>query len=248
MNRRGGVLNAVRAIGLPLLVLGLLTNRPDAAHFSWLGHAACPGGPAPCESQVPPGFKPLGDFHYGIYHTLDEASTEWQGEERTEALRTREGHIIARVGARFREQLDTQGSSRLRDGRVVSVESTVDGSSRFLVVEHAPFGVGAPGYKLMPYRTVSVDPTRIALGTVLFIPELIGVRLPNGEFHDGFCFAHDTHEGAADTMGIFTGFDRDLDRGVKRLATTKRIRAYHADAETSAVLNRRFKDQFEWSG
>jgi len=237
------------ATGLALLIiLGLVAGRPDAAHFSWLGHTVCPGDPSQCQIQVPPAFKRLGDFEYGVYRILDEASAEWRGEERTEMLRTRDGHMIAYVGARFRRELDTEGSARLRDGRVVNLEGAVDGLSRFLVVEHAPFGVGAPGYQLVPYRTVSVDPKRIALGTVLFIPELIGVRLPTGEFHDGFCFAHDTHEDGADTIGIFTGFDRDLARGVKRLATKKPIRVYQADSEASAVLNRRFKDQFDWSG
>jgi 3D (Asp-Asp-Asp) domain-containing protein len=248
MNSDRWRINAARAIGPPLIVLGLLTTRPDAAHFSWLGHTACPGEPAQCESQVPAGFKALGDFEYGFYRTLDEASAEWRGEERTETLHTRDGHPIARVGARFRRQLDIDGSARLRDGRLVSVEGKVDGQSRFLVIEHAPFGVGAPGYQLMPYRTVSVDPKRISLGTVLFIPALVGVRLPTGEFHDGFCFAHDTHEGAADGIGIFAGFDRDANRTFMRPAAKKPLRVYQADPDAAAVLNRRFKDQFDWTG
>src|SRR5262245_13059755 len=246
MSRRGRLAAAV-IIGLLLLLLGLVTGRPDAAHFSWLGHTDCPGTPSQCESPVPPGFRPLGDFKYGFYRTLDEASDEWRREERTETLRTRDGHVIAQVGVGFRRQLDIEGSARLRDGRIVSVEGKVGGQSRFLVVEHAPFGVGAPGYKLVPYRTVSVDSKRIALGTVLFIPALVGVRLPSGEFHDGFCFAHDT-EGAADGIAIFVGFDRDGDRTFKRLATHKTLRLYQADSEVTTVLNRRFKTQFEWSG
>src|SRR5262245_25448437 len=225
MNRRAR-LAAVVTIGLPLLLVELVTGRLDAAHFSWLGHGDCPGTPAQCESQVPPGFRPLGDFEYGFYRILDEASEEWRREERTETLRTRDGHVIARVGARFRRQLDIEGSARLRDGRIVSVEDQVDGRWRFLVVEHAPFGVGAPGYQLVPYRTVAVDPRRIKLGTVLFIPALVGVRLPSGEFHDGFCFAHDTHEGAGDSITVFAGFNRDPHRVLKRLATKKPLRVY----------------------
>src|SRR5262249_18425764 len=156
---------------------------------------------------------------------------------RTQPLRTREGHIIARVGARFRRQLDVEGSARLRDGRVVNIEGMFNGESRFLVIEHAPFGVGAPGYKLMPYRTVSVDPKRIPLGAVLFVPALVGVRLPSGEFHDGFCFAHDTHGDAADAIVIFAGFDREPEHTIKRLATKQPLRVYQADPESSAVLN-----------
>jgi len=239
--------SAVGTAGPVLLVLGMFIGRGDAAHYAWLGHTAC-GDPGSCESQVPAGFKRLGDFDQGVYRTLDESSAEWRGEAQTEPLRTREGQVIAHVGTRFRRELDVEGSARLRDGRVVNIEGTFDGESRFLVIEHAPFGVGAPGYKLMPYRTMSVDPKRIPLGTVLFVPALIGIRLPSGEFHDGFCFAHDTHGGAADSIGIFAGFDRDLDRKVKGLATKLSLRVYQADSQTSAVLNRRFKDQFEWSG
>ncbi len=246
--RRPWCRNAVGIAGLLLLTQGPFMGRSGAAHYAWLGHTACPWEPASCESQVPAGFKPLGDFDHGIYRTLDESSPEWRGEDRMEPLRTRQGQLIAHVSARFRRQLDVDGSARLRDGRVVNIEGTSDGQSRYLVVEHAPFGVGAPGYKLMPYRTVSVDPKRIPLGTVLFIPALVGIRLPSGELHDGFCFAHDTHEGTSDSIGIFVGFDRDVDRAVKELAAKPALRLYHPDSEASAVLNRRFKDQFEWSG
>ena len=248
MSRRRWLVTRAVAIGLPFILLVLLISGPDAAHFSWLGHTPCPGEFAPCESQIPAGFRSLGDFDYGFYRTLDETSAEWQSEERTETLRTREGQIIGRVSARFRRQLNIEGSARLRDGRLVNIEGKVDGQSRFLVVEHAPFGVGAPGYKLMPYRTVSVDPKRIALGTVLFIPGLVGVRLPTGEFHDGFCFAHDTHEGASNAIGIFAGFDQDPNRTFVQLAKKTSVRVYQADPGVSAVLNRRFKDQFDWAG
>ncbi len=186
MNRRR-FRNAVGAAGPLLLVLGLFIDRPDAAHYAWLGHTACPWDPASCERQVPAGFKPLGDFDHGVYRTLDESSAEWRGENRTEPLRTREGHVIAHVGARFRRQLDVEGSGRLRDGRVVTIEGTFAGQSSFLLIENSPFGVGAPGYKLVPWRTVSVHPKRIALGTVLFIPALVGVRLPSGELHARRC-------------------------------------------------------------
>ena len=248
MNERRWFLTTVGTVGPALLVLGPFIGRPDAGHYGWLGHTACPGDPASCENQVPGGFKRLGDFTHGVYRTLDESSAEWRGENRTEPLRTREGHLIAHVGARFRQQLDVEGSARLRDGRVVNIEGKFHGESRFLVIEHASFGIGAPGYKLVPYRTVSVEPKRIPLGTVLFIPALVGVRLPSGEFHDGFFFAHDTHDDSPDSIEIFTGFDREPDRTVKRLATKQSLRIYQADPESSAVLNRRFKDQFEWSG
>src|SRR5262249_8551125 len=136
--------SAVGTAAPVLLVLGMFIGRLDAAHYAWLGHTACPSDPGSCENQVPAGFKRLGDFDHRVYRALDESSAEWLGEDRTQPLRTREGHIIARVGARFRRQLDVEGSARLRDGRVVNIEGMFNGESRFLVIEHAPFGVGAP--------------------------------------------------------------------------------------------------------
>lgn len=59
----------------------------------------------------------------------------------------------------------------------------------------AAFGYGTDGFKLVPYRTIAVDRSRIPIGSVLFIPEARGqqVVLPSGEtvVHDGYFFAGD---------------------------------------------------------
>jgi len=197
---------------------------------------------------VPSGFRPLGELQYGgFYHIVDEAAPELGAEQRSETLRTRAGQVIARVGPRFRQQLDSQGSARLRDGRIVSAEGQIDGEWRYLVVHNAPFGIGAPGYKLLPYRTVSVDSKRVRVGAVLYVPLLAGVKLPTGEIHDGFCFAHDTDESAEDQISLFVGFDRDTDKTFRALTGRPTLRAYEVDAETAAVLNRRFKEHFDVS-
>jgi len=74
----------------------------------------------------------------------------------------------------------------------------------------APFGLGVPNYRLVPYRTVAVDPTRIPYGTLLYIPGIRGrsIPLPDGTMasHDGYVFAADT--GGAiknDHIDVFTG-------------------------------------------
>jgi 3D (Asp-Asp-Asp) domain-containing protein len=198
---------------------------------------------------VPAGFTPLGEFDHGLYRILNEASGEWQGEKRVEPLLTRDGQLIARVAPTFRRQLDVAGTGLLRDGRVVSLEEKVEGQFRHLVVANAPFGIGAPGYKLIPYRTVSLNPKRIRLGTVLYLSSLAGIRLPNGEVHDGFCFVHDTNDGpTGNELGIFVGFDKDTEGPLSYLTARNIIRVYQVDADTAAVLNRRFKGQFDWSG
>jgi hypothetical protein len=46
-------------------------------------------------------------------------------------------------------------------------------------------------YRPVPYHTARVNPRWILPGSVLFVPELYGVPLPGGLFHDGFLLAHE---------------------------------------------------------
>jgi 3D (Asp-Asp-Asp) domain-containing protein len=68
------------------------------------------------------------------------------------------------------------------------------GRSRF-GVSRGPFGDGAGGYQVVPYRTIAVDTRLIPLGTVLYVPLARGVEitLPSGRkaVHDGYFFASD---------------------------------------------------------
>ncbi len=69
------------------------------------------------------------------------------------------------------------------------------------------FGDGVRSYKLIPFRTIAVDPNHIAYGTVIYIPAARGneVQLPDGTtaYHDGYFFAGDTG-GAIKTNHIDT--------------------------------------------
>jgi 3D (Asp-Asp-Asp) domain-containing protein len=158
--------------------------------------------------------------------------------------------VIAHVSGDFKKRLDVEGSARLRDGRVVNLDEPIDGRARYLVVRHAPFGVGVPGYKLIPYRTVAVDPRRIKIGTVVYLPSLAGIRLPSGETHDGFCFAHDVGRGiTGNRIDIFVGFERDLDNTLTRsyrIASKESVRVYRVDGAAAQALNARFKKDFTW--
>lgn len=57
------------------------------------------------------------------------------------------------------------------------------------------YGDGVSGYKLVPFRTIAVDRSYIPIGTLVFIPQAVGVvvTLPNGDTakHDGYFFAAD---------------------------------------------------------
>lgn len=58
------------------------------------------------------------------------------------------------------------------------------------------YGDGVRGFKLIPYRTIAVDRTRIPYGSIVYIPSARGneITLPDGTktVHDGYFFAGDT--------------------------------------------------------
>src|SRR2546425_23877 len=228
-----------RAVSLTLLSASFTPTGPSgASHYSWLGHG----------SEVPQNSTSVGVFIPTFYRILDE--TKWPTGEPTEELLTRQGQPIARVTPAFQRQLDVEGSARLRDGRIVNIEERIGGRMHYLIVRGAPFGVGAPGYRLVPYRTVAVDPRRIKLGTVLYIPSLVGIPLPTGEVHDGFCFAHDTGRGIVGSrIDIFVGYESDQDNALTRsgrIASQERIPVYAVDGQTAGVVNARFGKEFTW--
>lgn len=71
-------------------------------------------------------------------------------------------------------------------------------------------GVGALdslGCKVVAMRTAAVDKTLIPKGTILFIKETVGLKMPDGSAHDGYWYASDT--GGAikgQRIDLFTGF------------------------------------------
>jgi 3D (Asp-Asp-Asp) domain-containing protein len=227
-----------------VLLTAALLGPPDilwASHYAWLGH----------DGDTPPNAHLLGVFVPTIYRILDEATPEWSGEKATEPLLRPDGSVIATIGAKLKRQLDLEGSLRLRDGRIVNIEEKVKGKFRYLVVRSAPFGVAMPGFKLIPYRSIAVDPRQIKIGTVLYIPALAGVTLPSGEVHDGYCFAHDTGHGITGyRIEIFVGFEHDLDNALTssgRVASFAPIRMYRVEGSTAKALNARFKKDFAWN-
>lgn len=65
------------------------------------------------------------------------------------------------------------------------------------------------GCRPIPMRTVAVDPRVIPRRTKLFIRETVGLRLDNGEVHDGYWYASDTGgaiKGAK--IDLYTGHGR----------------------------------------
>jgi 3D (Asp-Asp-Asp) domain-containing protein len=83
------------------------------------------------------------------------------------------------------------------------------GRSRF-GVSTGPFGDGAGGFQVVPFRSIAVDTRLIPLGTVLYIPAARGtaITLPSGRkaVHDGYFFASDRGGAIKDNhIDVFAG-------------------------------------------
>lgn len=140
---------------------------------------------------------PLGEgsqFKMTFYWLAYES--EYANEPYVVDIYTRQGFVIGRFPRTWVFELKLEGSGMLRDGRALNY----DGRCQYGIgicfqtldpVEH-PLGKGGQGRPLEPYRSVAVDPRFVPLGTPLFIPEIVGMRLPDGGTHDGCVRADDT--------------------------------------------------------
>ncbi len=73
------------------------------------------------------------------------------------------------------------------------------------------------GCRPIPMRTLAVDPRRIPRRTRLFIPETVGMRMPDGTIHDGFWYA-------SDTGGVIRGLKVDFYTGHGRASMRPAMR------------------------
>ena len=71
------------------------------------------------------------------------------------------------------------------------------------------YGLGARGWRLVPFRTIAVDPKVLPLGTVFYIPRLRGFRFRSeGAYrvHDGYVIAGDVGRSVVGNhVDFFTG-------------------------------------------
>lgn len=138
-----------------------------------------------------------------FYWVIDETSSKYRGE-RSAVLRDPAGRVIARTHPKFKRDLVRQGSGWLSDGRTVNYIRKVAGESRFRVSK-SKYGLGATGCRLIPYRTIAVDPQFVALGTKIYIPQLKGAVLPDGTTHDGMFIAADRGHFRGAQVDLFVG-------------------------------------------
>ena len=145
----------------------------------------------------------VGRARLTFYWMADENAPQYRGEA-SSVLRDTRGRVIARTTHKFKLELVRQGAGWLRDGRTVIYVKRVNDESRFRVTK-SKFGLGSNGCRLIPYRTIAVDPRFVKLGTKVYIPQLKGAELPDGTVHDGMFIAADRGSFRGALVDVFVG-------------------------------------------
>jgi 3D (Asp-Asp-Asp) domain-containing protein len=136
-------------------------------------------------------------FRLSFYWLAYES--EYAHEPYDTEIYTPEGFFIGRFPQAFVYELKLEGTAVLRDGRVFNYAGAcnygIGTCFRQLDLSSHPLGVGVQGRPLVPFRSIAVDPRMIPIGAPVWVPELAGVRMPDGSLHDG-CLRADDQGGA----------------------------------------------------
>jgi 3D (Asp-Asp-Asp) domain-containing protein len=138
--------------------------------------------------------KKIGDLKPTFYWVALEERNDGPS---TYELKDLEGRVLARVSEKFWRAIRLEGTGKLLDGRVLNYDGRVtlpDGTVeiRYVVCpKDAPYGYGLERRKLVPFRSVAIDPRVVPMDSTVYIPKARGARLPDGSIHDGYFRAID---------------------------------------------------------
>lgn len=200
--------------------------------------------------------KLLGRFQPSFYCLADESDQRYVGQPKDAPVLDIYGQTIAMVSREFKRKVDLEGSGKLSDGRVINFAQRASDGIRYRLVQGAPWGLGAANveylsraepYKLIPYRSVAVDPGQIDLGSVLYIPKAKGILLPEGSTHDGYFLAHDV--GGAikgNRLDLFVGMEEDVRNTFTRngLTNMSPIEVYLVPEPEAEEIRSKYRAQY----
>jgi 3D (Asp-Asp-Asp) domain-containing protein len=133
------------------------------------------------------------DFRLSFYWLAYES--EYASAPYDTDVYTKQGFFIGRFPSAFVFELKLEGSGVLRDGRILNYDGDCNYGMgtcfRTLALDEHPLGAGAQGRRLDPFRSIAVDPRYIPIGSPVYVPELVGVLMPDGTRHDGCLRADD---------------------------------------------------------
>jgi 3D (Asp-Asp-Asp) domain-containing protein len=153
-------------------------------------------GPARGKHKLCCGYPLTEEFGFALRFYWMAEQESHQSEYDEVDVYTRDGFFFGVFPSRFISALKMEGSGVLADGRVVNYHGRCgygEGTCfEELDNEAYPYGRGAGARPLIPFKSVAVDPSIIPIGETLYIPELDGLLLPDGNIHDGCVRADDT--------------------------------------------------------
>ncbi len=136
-------------------------------------------------------------FRLSFYWLAYES--EYANEAYDTAIYTKQGYYIGSFPSAFIYELKLEGSGILRDGRILNYDGDcnygIGTCFKTLTLDQHPLGAGVQGRPLEPFRSIAVDPRFIPIGATIYVPELVGVLMPDGTRHDG-CLRADDMGGA----------------------------------------------------
>ena len=162
----------------------------------------------------------LGLFWATYYHlALEDFYPSKSGKNI--AIRGRGKKILGYASPEFLDQVRWQGSGITKTGQHLHIVST----KKPLRFENYPNNIWAWGagesYKVAPYRTIALHFPALCkllgrrtcskssvIGTLLYIPKVVGIKMREGEKHDGYFCANDTGSPyyiRSDRIDIFVG-------------------------------------------
>lgn len=206
----------------------------------------------PTLNPLPPSdIMPAGQIIPTIYYkpVLKADLSQCPAEQHKDILDL-EGKVLARVCEEQYNICTMQGACVIQvDQKVMSLTfmKKIDDTHRFKETkdDKCPYGYGVRSICLDPFFTVAADLTIYNPGDVIFIPELIGLRLPNNEYHDGFLVIRDRGEAikGEHRFDFFTGFlpyaDQRNPFSVLRLdIISTRMNYYKVTGRTSEIVKR----------
>lgn len=161
--------------------------------------------------------KMISTIYYIPFYNLDRQYS-CSGEESKFTLRTKDKKPIAPLCYSHIKNCMMQGSCAVIKNQkrlLLNYRSFIAKEPIFSILEQTecPYGRGPRNVCLEPYYTIAADLNFHKLGDVIYVPDLKGITLPNGEIHDGFFMVRDTGGKikGRDRFDFYTGFTPHLD-------------------------------------
>jgi 3D (Asp-Asp-Asp) domain-containing protein len=125
------------------------------------------------------------------------------------ALRQKNGNVLAKVCPDIAKECILQGSCTIEEKNELRLFN-IETKNYFFEIDRneCKFGYGVRSTCLVPFQTVAADLDIYKPGQVIYIPDLRGMKLPNGRIHNGYLIVQDKGRGikGAGRFDFFTGF------------------------------------------